>query len=168
MRNSEKVKAGKFKGMGKREIASFMQENEKHKSRKAKKRNRQIDLALKKTYGRWTPIEDISRSFFIWKGKYSDSPKETHIANLLIQQNLRFFREVSFDMKKRFDFYIPLIDLIIEYDGGQHFRSFKEMKNDITKETMLRRLGVKYIRYNKTHDLPKQIPFDLVNHPVLK
>jgi hypothetical protein len=119
-------------------------------------------------YKKWEPISDIHRSFFIWKGKFSGSPKESQIARILKEKNIRYFREVSFDLKKRFDFYIPLIDLVIEYDGSQHFEFFKEINNDIEKEAILKRHGVKYIRYNRTHDLEKQLPHDLIFHPILQ
>lgn len=118
-------------------------------------------------YKNWIPKTDTSRSFWIWKGRFSNSPKEGEIANILKEMNLRFYRKVSFDMVKRFDFYIPLIDLVIEYDGGQHFKFLKEMANDIEKEKILNRNRIKYIRYNKTHNLKEQIAHDLVYHPIL-
>lgn len=107
------------------------------------------------------------RSFFVWKGTYSGSLKEKEIYTILKAQNFRFYCEISFDMIKRFDFYIPLLDLVIEYDGGQHFNSIKNIRNDIDKENQLKKLGVKLIRYNKTHNLTDQIKHDLINHPVL-
>lgn len=118
-------------------------------------------------YSKWKPIEDIKRSFWIWNGRFSFSPKESEIAAILKEHNLRFYREVSFDINKRFDFYIPLIDLVIEYDGSQHFRSLKEIQNDINKEAILKKHGIKYIRYNKTHKLKSQIAHDLIYHPVI-
>jgi len=133
---------------------------------KAKECN-QLNVDIQKTYGRWMPVEYMRRSFFVWKGKFSGSQKEIEIAAILKGQNLRFFSEVSFDLKKRFDFYIPLLDLVIEYDGHQHFESVKEINNDIGKEQLLKRLGVKLIRYNKTHNLKEQILHDLIYHPVL-
>lgn len=120
-----------------------------------------------KRYSQWKAKSDIKRSFWIWCGKYSNSPKESEIAKILSEQNLRFYREVSFDMSKRFDFYIPLIDLVIEYDGRQHFTDLKQIDNDVLKEKLLNRFGIKYIRYNKTHALLTQIPHDLIYHPVL-
>lgn len=141
-----------------------------HKRRKNKERSRWVNeqnSALYKTYRKWEPIKELKRSFFVWKGSYSGSPKEKAIYAILQSHNLRFYCEISFDLKKRFDFYIPLLDLVIEYDGSQHFGRITEMKNDIKKEEMLKRIGVKLIRYNKTHDLEKQIAHDLIYHPVL-
>ncbi len=143
------------------EFLKKIREKERDNSKKL------IKESIHKTYGKWEPISDISRSFFVWKGNYSGSIKERVIHSILKSHNLRFYCEVSFDLKKRFDFYIPLLDLVIEYDGGQHFKYFKEIKNDIYKEDILKKLGVKLIRYNKTHDLEKQIAHDLIYHPVL-
>lgn len=128
---------------------------------------RKLKRALKKDYKGWKPITDIRRSFFIWTGRYSNSIKEREIYKILKSHNLRFYCEVSFDMVKRFDFYIPLLDLVIEYDGGQHFSSIKTINNDIEKEKQLKKLGVKLIRYNKNHNLTDQIKHDLIYHPVL-
>lgn len=140
----------------------------RRKKTKEKTRWRQeMDKTLAETYGNWKAVEDIRRSFFVWKGGFSGSFKELEIANILKGENLRFFREVSFDLKKRFDFYIPLLDLVIEYDGGHHFIDQRAMKNDIEKENLLRRLGIKLIRYNRTHTLKTQILHDLIYRPVL-
>lgn len=117
-------------------------------------------------YNKWQPITE-TRSFLIWKGKHFNSEPEQEIEKILISHNLKFYREVSFDMKTRFDFYIPLIDLVIEYDGYFHL-DLKRMEKDREKEKLLIRLGIKLIRYNKNHDLKKQIKHDLIYHPVLR
>lgn len=167
MKQKQLIKGGKFKGMDKRDIVPFLQAQENLKPKFAVKK-RPIDKQLNKTYNNWQPKQDLFRSFFIWHGMRSKSFKEMEIAAILKNMNLRYFREVSFDMIKRFDFYIPLIDLVIEYDGRQHFKELREIKNDIFKEDQLTRLGIKLIRYNKKHDLQKQIPYDLIYHPVLQ
>ncbi|MES2382357.1 MAG: DUF559 domain-containing protein [Bacteroidota bacterium] len=128
---------------------------------------KKLNITLKKYYKGWKPVTEIRRSFFIWTGSYSNSIKEKEIYKILKRHNLRFYCEISFDMIKRFDFYIPLLDLVIEYDGGQHFSSIKNINNDIGKESQLKKLGVKLIRYNKTHNLTDQIKHDLIHHPVL-
>lgn len=139
----------------------------RRKERERFMRNEEMDRSLNNTYGKWIPIEGTCRSFFVWKGMLSGSYKEKEIYSILKEHNIRFYSEVSFDLNKRFDFYIPLIDLVIEYDGNQHFSSTKEINNDIAKEQLLKRLGIKLIRYNKTHDLKSQIAHDLIHHPVL-
>lgn len=163
--NKEIVRKGEFAGMRKKDIVPHMRSKTKYCQTLE---NIKIDNSVKHHYRLWEPKEDICRSFFLWKGKYSYSPKEKEIAHVLHTVNMRYYREVSFDTVKRFDFYLPLIDLVVEYDGAQHFQYFKEIQNDIQKEKLLARLGVKYIRYNKSHDLAKQIPYDLIHHPVLK
>lgn len=153
-----------MKSINQKNIEKFNVRNEKRLSRISKA----YDNGIKKTYAKWMPVSDTKRSFFVWRGRLSKSPKEAEIAKILNGENLRYYREVSFDNRKRFDFYIPVIDLVIEYDGRQHFTEFKEINNDITKELLLQSLGIKYIRYNKTHNLKTQIQFDLVNHQILK
>jgi len=128
----------------------------------------EINTQINKTYGKWKPITELRRSFFIWMGQYAQSPKESEVGKILKGENLRYYREVSFDMVKRFDFYVPLLDLVIEYDGSQHFTCMKNIKNDTVKDNILIKLGVRLIRYNKTHKLSEQIKHDLIHHPVLK
>lgn len=146
----------------------FNKRNAKRLRRDNARSTQKINESLNLTYKKWQAVSDIKRSFFVYSWTVHPSPKEIEIIRILNSTNLRFYREVSFDLKKRFDFYIPLIDLVIEYDGAQHFKNLKEIENDKKKELILRSLGVKYIRYNKTHDLEKQIKHDLVHHPVLK
>lgn len=167
MSKNDNIRTGKFKGMDRKEVLELIRRNGIHNNRKKNRKNKAIDQDLVQTYGKWQSVSDTKRSFFLWKGKHSSSPKEKEISDILSGMNLRFFREISFDLKKRFDFYIPLIDLVIEYDGVQHFKFLKEINNDKIKETILNRLGVKYIRYNRTHDLKTQIAHDLVHHPIL-
>lgn len=172
MNTNSTIKCGKFKGRDRKEVLELIRAAERDKSKqsskKSRKRNKAVDNDLNKTYRSWQSVSGTCRSFFIWKGRYSKSSKEGEIHRILKSTNLTFYREVSFDLRKRFDFYIPLIDLVIEYDGGQHFNNFGQMDNDIEKEKMLTRLGVKLIRYNRTHNLSVQIPHDLIHHSVLK
>src|SRR5690349_873625 len=86
------------------------------------------------------------RSFWRWLGKSKRSTKEKEISKILLSLNIRFYTEVSFDKIKRYDFYIPMLDLIIEYDGRQHFSRITDIKNDIYKDGILEKLGVKLIR----------------------
>lgn len=156
----------KVKGFGsnqeRRNYLEKLREKEKKKSLKP------LNDAIEKTYGKWQPVKELRRSFFVWKGGYSGSHKEREIYAILKSHNLRFYCEVSFDLRKRFDFYIPLLDLVIEYDGVQHFSKIKDIRNDIEKESILKRLGIRLIRYNKTHKLKEQIAHDLIHHEVLK
>jgi hypothetical protein len=54
------------------------------------------------------------------------STGETIIENILISKNIEYIKEKTFDnckniKKLRFDFYIPSINLCIEYNGIQHY-----------------------------------------------
>jgi very-short-patch-repair endonuclease len=138
------------------------------RKRQKRKENRVMDAELSKSYSNWEPINDLHRSFFVWRGPFTASMKEMEVRKVLKSHNLRFYAEVSFDLRRRFDFYIPLLDLVIEYDGAHHFDGPTAMLKDLAKEGLLIKLGVKLIRYNKTHDLKKQIQYDLIHHPVLK
>lgn len=119
--------------------------------KKNRKKNKSIDISINKTYNIWEAVSDVRRSFFVWKGKRSTSPKELEIKSILLDNKIRFHREVSFDRNKRFDFYLPDFDVILEYDGQQHFTEITQIKNDIYKENILKTFGVKLFRYNKTH-----------------
>ena len=62
-------------------------------------------------------------------GKESSGEKE--IRNFLIENNVNFISQKSFDgciykNKLRFDFYLIDCNLLIEFDGAQHFKPIKE------------------------------------------
>lgn len=139
----------------------------KGKSRKQRHKKAKVDRQIGGQYKMWKPVQDLLRSFFVWRGSRTFSHKENEIAIILKGMNLRFYREVSFDLSKRFDFYIPLVDLVIEYDGQQHFTRLDQIRNDVEKDKLIKKIGVKLIRYNKTHDLAKQIAHDLIYHPCM-
>jgi very-short-patch-repair endonuclease len=122
------------------------------------------DTAFKQydPYKKWKPVQESRRSFFVWEGKYSQSSKEKEIAEILKAHRLKFYCEVSFDLIYRFDFYIPLIDTLFEYDGSQHFNDFKQMERDQKKDAICMRLGLRLIRYYKGTDLQETIKRDLL------
>lgn len=51
------------------------------------------------------------------------SKPEEKIIAILLREHISFFREYRFSdlAKYRFDFYIPSLNVVIEYDGEQHF-----------------------------------------------
>lgn len=60
----------------------------------------------------------------------ADSKGEREIKNFLIKQNIVFESQKTFDGCKdkrllKFDFYLPSLNLCIEYDGEQHFYPIK-------------------------------------------
>jgi hypothetical protein len=92
---------------------------------------------------------------------------EKFMASLLSQFNMDFITEKSFDWSKnikhdnkklsglkRYDFYIPSFNMIIETHGGQHYlRGFEtvgsktlelEQQNDNLKEKLAKENGIKY------------------------
>lgn len=106
----------------------------------------------KKVDNLWKPICSYRRKFWVWNGKYSGSKKEKEIYSILRYNNIKFYCEVCFDRStnKRFDFYLPDFDVVIEYDGAHHFGNIQTMDNDIFKESMLEGKRIRLFRYNKT------------------
>ena len=63
--------------------------------------------------------------------KCSYSKGEEKISNILKEFNINYIPEYSFDNSKyRFDFYLPDFNILIEYDGEQHFRSVEYFGGD--------------------------------------
>lgn len=79
----------------------------------------------------------------------SDSYPNRFMFNILTQLNIAFIREYSPDWiyPKRYDFYIPDKKIIIEMDGGFH-RDKSVKENDLYKDNMANKHGVKVIRIN--------------------
>jgi len=57
--------------------------------------------------------------------KELDSPGETEIENFLMKFNLEYKREYKENLIE-FDFYLPRIRTVIEFDGRQHFEPIEE------------------------------------------
>lgn len=90
----------------------------------------------------------------------SMSFSEKFVSNLLKQLSVTFFhdRTISWSDNKRYDFYIPSLNLIIETNGIQHYdRGFEfknskrkqrsiydEKQNDIYKKNLALKNGIKY------------------------
>jgi hypothetical protein len=101
-----------------------------------------------------------------------ESKGEKLINNLLKQNGINFERQYRFDdctnkfekfcVKLPFDFYLPDLNVAIEYDGVQHFvpsfgpRSFEiTQRNDKFKNNYCRRKNIKLIRIPYTWDTEK-------------
>lgn len=103
---------------------------------------------------------------------YRRSKGAEKIANLLIQNQINFIQEYTFDKcinpetnyKLRFDFYLPDYNCCIEYDGEQHFKpktlfggqkGFQDLqkrdiiKNEYCKENNIKLVRIPYIDYEK-------------------
>jgi very-short-patch-repair endonuclease len=71
---------------------------------------------------------------------YCINKTERKVADYLKEQKIKFKKEFKIDNKKRYDFYLPDFNLILEVDGDQHFRQVSNWKsceytieNDIQK-----------------------------------
>ena len=83
---------------------------------------------------------------------------EKNIENILIQNNIKYFREYKFqDLGLyRFDFYLPDQNRLIEFDGIQHFKSSHWYE---TLEAIQTRDQVKN-NYAESHNIPLvRIPY---------
>ena len=91
----------------------------------------------------------------------SESKGEREINNYLIENKINFIRQKKFDgcinkFKLPFDFYLPDLNLCIEYDGEQHFEindyfggkeGFEKVKiNDGIKNSYCENNGINLIR----------------------
>ena len=69
--------------------------------------------------------------------KYSKG--EEKIIRYLIKHKIEYKREYRLDNdKKRFDFYLPKLNILLEYDGEQHFRPIKAWGGDERFKTQIR------------------------------
>jgi very-short-patch-repair endonuclease len=74
-----------------------------------------------------------------------ESKGEKHIATILNSNNIQFIRQKSFDECRgksnplRFDFFLPDLNVLIEYDGQQHFKpvDFYGGEEKFTKQQQL-------------------------------
>lgn len=79
----------------------------------------------------------------------SETKGEKRIKSWLNVNNIEYITQKTFDdlyilksnCKLRFDFYLPKYNLLIEYDGAQHFRPFS-WSQDKSKETMRKNLEI--------------------------
>lgn len=75
------------------------------------------------------------------KKKRCVSKGEIEIRNYLRENNIRFTKQKKFKTCKnirvlRFDFYLPDFNLLIEYQGKQHFEPIKRCKSWSDKKTI--------------------------------
>jgi hypothetical protein len=101
-----------------------------------------------------------------------DSSGERRVSRILEKMRISFVRQKKFpDLQHkrplRFDFWLPRLKTLIEYDGVQHFqastffggeRAFEETQvRDRIKTTWARRMKLPLIRIPYTHPMPEQI-----------
>lgn len=101
------------------------------------------------------------------------SKGQLEVELVLKKYNISYETEKSFDGCKfkvllRFDFYVPDLNLLIEYDGKQHFEPIKyfggektfkiiqerdKIKNKFAKENNISLLRIPYYNFNKIEDV---------------
>ena len=89
------------------------------------------------------------------------SPMEIEVSNMLIKNNIEFYREVSFSKlinpktgnKLRYDFYLPKHKLFIEYDGLNYHNNTLIKERDSIKDNFAQNNGFKLIRLSGTKSL---------------
>jgi len=115
--------------------------------------------------------------------KCYSSKGEMEILNFLELNNIKYIREYKFEgclsIKKyplKFDFYCPLLNLCIEFDGEQHFRSIEHFggndklietkNNDLIKNEYCKDNDMKIIRipYTKFNDINKILYEKIINN----
>lgn len=110
----------------------------------------------------------------------SDSVPNRFMLNCLIESDIDFEQEKIFDWsdKKRYDFYIPSLNTIIEMHGGQHyvegFSSYENAKslqetqyNDIYKKELALKNGiVKYIVIDSRESTKKWLMNNLLHSEI--
>ena len=113
------------------------------------------------------------------------SLRETLISNILSSNNIKFEREYSFsdckgigNKRLRFDFYIQNLNILIEYDGEQHFKPIeyfggeehyiKQVANDKIKNKYCLDHNIKLIRipYTCSNEEVEKIILNIIQNPV--
>lgn len=116
--------------------------------------------------------------------KCKESKGEAKIRNYLINNNIKFITQKTFENCKyiqllKFDFWIPFLNLLIEYDGEQHFNVIEffggeeglknnqirdEIKNEFCKENNINLLRIKYTEINNIENILNKIfkPLDII------
>lgn len=110
---------------------------------------------------------------------------ETFISNILTANKIKFEREYSFadckgigNKRLRFDFYIPSVNILIEYDGIQHFEPIeyfggeehyiRQVANDKIKNQYCLDHNIQLIRipYTYSNEEIEKIILNIIQNPV--
>jgi very-short-patch-repair endonuclease len=109
----------------------------------------------------------------------NSSKGEKSVMKFLENNNIKYIREYKFqDCKNinylRFDFYLPDYNLLIEYDGKQHFNSIniwggleglkKRKLNDEIKNKYCKKNGIPLLRISHLEDVDSKLNEFLVKH----
>lgn len=108
---------------------------------------------------------------------HSPSQAEIKISEQLIKYPIKWYNEVSFEGFKtenggyyRFDFYIPSLNILIEYDGEKYHSTKEAIAKDKIKTEFCKTYSIKLVRYNKQHyyNIDTQIAGLLKKHGIYK
>lgn len=111
------------------------------------------------------------------------SKGENEISKVLDKLNLKYIKEYKFEDCKniidlKFDFYIPNINLVIEYDGIQHFKPVKffggekrfildkkrdNIKNNYCKENNINLLRIPYYDFKNIEKIISSTTIEITN-----
>jgi len=98
------------------------------------------------------------------------SKGEISIKNVLEKYNINYISEKSFDSRLRFDFWLPNLNTIIEFDGKHHFQSIEyfggestfkkvilndQLKNDYCKNNKIFLIRINYKDFKKIEEIIK-------------
>lgn len=111
--------------------------------------------------------------------KCSESKGENYISELLNDFGVKFISEKKFEgcvglLKKekcyqlKFDFYLPEYNMVIEFDGEQHFKSIDRFKRDLNESELYDKIkndyckdnNIKLVRIPYTYPLPTSPRFN--------
>lgn len=123
------------------------------------------------------PITLLKNGHTLSCGCLKESFGEKAIANLLIQENIKFETQKSYDdllsqsnRKLKFDFYLSNLNILIEFDGPQHYLDTKYttdrmLDNDKRKNIWCKNNNISLYRipYNELNNIKKWKIEDLLN-----
>ena len=87
---------------------------------------------------------------------------ETNIANILNKNNIKFIKEYVFSdlPNRRYDFYLPELNRLIEFDGEQHFNFKKNWNNSMEDFFKSQKRDEEKNQYALNHHIPLiRIPY---------
>jgi hypothetical protein len=118
-----------------------------------------------------------ANDFLSGKGckKCSESKGEKYISELLNDLNIEFISDKKFEgcvglLKKkcyplRFDFYLPEYNMVIEFDGEQHFTSIHSFNRNIGESLLYDKIKNDYCRDNNIKLIRIPYIYPLPTHP---
>jgi hypothetical protein len=132
----------------------------------------QIHLRCKKDNHEWKPkyTDFINGNYGCFK--CNESHSENKISEILKNNNIKFIQQKKFkDCKNKrllpFDFYLPKMNILIEYDGKQHFKSIKyfggeeglkkRQINDQIKDNFAKENNIKLIRISYKENIEDKL-----------